>query len=84
MSINKVVYGSDVLIDLSSDTLESANQLAEGIIAHDKAGNRIVGTMVAGGGGAELVVTDDGNGNVVMSYGSATTSDDGNGNVVIE
>ena len=44
MAINKVTLGENTLIDLSGDTV-SADKLAEGYTAHDKAGNAIVGTM---------------------------------------
>ena len=43
-NINKVVYGSTVLIDLTSDTLTSADQLHYGIVAHDRSGAVITGT----------------------------------------
>lgn len=43
MAINKVVYGTTVLVDLSEDTV-TADKLASGITAHDKAGNIIEGT----------------------------------------
>ena len=40
---NKIIYGGDVLIDLTSDTV-SADKLAYGITAHDKSGAPITGT----------------------------------------
>ena len=43
MALNKIVYGSDVLIDLTGDTV-SEDTLAKGITAHDKRGEVIVGT----------------------------------------
>ena len=43
-NINKVVYGNTTLIDLTTDTLTSANQLASGIVAHDRSGATITGT----------------------------------------
>ena len=43
MALNKIVYGSDVLIDLTGDTV-SEDTLAKGITAHDKSGEVIVGT----------------------------------------
>lgn len=49
MAINKVVYGSNNLIDLSSDTLISPDQLLEGIIAHAANGELITGAMSGGG-----------------------------------
>lgn len=42
MAINKVVYGNRTLIDLTSDTVDAAH-LLEGVKAHDKSGNVIVG-----------------------------------------
>ena len=42
MAINKVVYGDDTLIDLTSDTVTSATML-NGIVAHDKSGTVITG-----------------------------------------
>lgn len=44
MAINKVVYGSTVLVDLTSDTVDAAH-LAKGCTAHDAGGNLIVGTL---------------------------------------
>ena len=41
---NKIIYGGQVLIDLSTDTLSNASQLAYGITAHDKTGATITGT----------------------------------------
>lgn len=41
---NKVVYGGNVLIDLSTDTLNNPSQLAYGVTAHDKTGAPITGT----------------------------------------
>ena len=46
MARNKVVYGSEVLVDLTADTV-TADTLAEGVTAHDKAGNAITGTLPA-------------------------------------
>lgn len=45
MAVNKVVYGEEVLIDLTADTV-TADKLLQGITAHDAAGNIIVGTLV--------------------------------------
>ena len=50
MAINRVDFGGNTLIDLTGDTLESAEQLLKGIIAHAKDGSQIVGTLEAGGG----------------------------------
>lgn len=43
-NINKVVFGNQTLIDLTSDTLNNANQLAYGVTAHDRSGTVITGT----------------------------------------
>ena len=43
MAINKVVYGSQTLIDLTADTV-TPELLALGVTAHDKAGEPITGT----------------------------------------
>lgn len=42
--VNKVVFGSDVKIDLTSDTVTS-DTLASGTTAHDKSGTPITGTL---------------------------------------
>ena len=44
--VNKVVNGEtgDVIIDLTGDTLISASQLQDGIVAHDRTGATITGT----------------------------------------
>ena len=43
MSVNKVVYGSNTLIDLTADTVE-AGKVLSGYTAHDKSGAVITGT----------------------------------------
>lgn len=43
MAINKIVYGGDVLLDLTADTV-TADKLAKGITAHNMAGEQIEGT----------------------------------------
>lgn len=47
MAVNKVIYGNQTLIDLSADTLVTADQLLLGIIAHKKDGRRITGSANA-------------------------------------
>lgn len=44
MANNKIIFGDEVLIDLTPDTV-TADTLAEGYIAHDRSGNTIVGKM---------------------------------------
>lgn len=51
MAVNKVNFGGNTLIDLTGDTLDSAEQLLKGIIAHARDGSVITGLMEAGGGG---------------------------------
>lgn len=51
MAVNKVVYGSTTLVDLTADTV-TADALAKGVTAHDKAGNLLTGT-------AETTVTNN-------------------------
>lgn len=43
MAKNKIIYGNDILIDLTSDSVTSGT-LAQGVTAHDKGGNQITGT----------------------------------------
>ena len=43
MAINKVIYGGNILIDLTTDTV-TADKLASGITAHDASGKIITGT----------------------------------------
>lgn len=43
-SINKVVFGNQTIIDLTTDTLANASQLLEGVTAHDRSGAVITGT----------------------------------------
>lgn len=45
MSVNKVIYGGSTLIDLSGDSLVSADQLLKGVSAHNAAGQLLVGTL---------------------------------------
>ena len=44
MAINRVEYGSDVLIDLTADTVDETS-LLKGATAHDMKGEPIVGTL---------------------------------------
>lgn len=50
MSVNKVVFGTTVLVDLTQDTITPAT-VAKGYKGHDKAGNIIVGTLEGDGTG---------------------------------
>lgn len=44
MAISKVIFGSNTLIDLTSDTV-SADNLVDGYIAHNSAGEQISGSL---------------------------------------
>lgn len=60
MATNKVVYGDEVLMDVSQDTV-TPETLAEGTTAHNADGEQITGTMKAGSGlnvQADLAQTD--------------------------
>lgn len=50
MATNKVVYNGKTLIDLTEDTV-TADKLISGVIAHDKTGAKIVGTLEDVGSG---------------------------------
>lgn len=51
--VNKVVKGTDTLIDLTSDTV-TANSLMQGYTAHDASGAPIVGVATGGVDGDNL------------------------------
>lgn len=57
MGVNKVEYGSNTLVDLTSDTV-TPDTLLKGITAHNAAGDPIVGTG-SGGGGGDMGDTED-------------------------
>lgn len=44
MAINKVVYGTTILVDLSDDTV-TADTMLSGTTAHSKSGEIITGTI---------------------------------------
>lgn len=49
MAVNKVVYGTTVLVDLTGDTV-TADKLLKGATAHDASGEQVTGTHVCSGG----------------------------------
>lgn len=51
MAVNKVVYGTTVLVDLTEDTV-TPDKLLKGETAHDASGEPITGTLEAGSGGS--------------------------------
>ena len=78
MAVNKVIYGSDVLIDLTDDTVNESS-LKQGYTAHDCHGNLITGEHVESGGssGAGLPdIIEAGNTPVWMHLQMCTTRSD--------
>lgn len=71
MEINKVIYGTSTLIDLTADTV-AVDTLGKDTTAHDKSGTGIVGTLetTATGVQSETWVWDDG-----FYYSSGLLSD---------
>ena len=55
MAVNKVVYGTTVIIDISDSTV-TPETLAEGVVAYNAKGERIVGTGTGGGKYTEAVL----------------------------
>ena len=51
MAVNKVVYGTTVLVDLTGDTV-TADKLLKGATAHNASGEQITGTLEPGSGGS--------------------------------
>lgn len=64
MAVNKVEKrNGQVLIDLSTDTFVSADQLALGVIGHTADGEIVTGTLVPStGGGTNVYSVDNGDG----------------------
>lgn len=75
MAVNKVQYGGTTLIDLTADTLTSPSQLAEGIVAHDRAGNVITGTASGGTSAISVVDTLDSHGGTIRTITALDISD---------
>ncbi len=48
MAVNKVVYGNNTLIDLSTDTISSASDIASGKVGHLRDGSVVTGTASSG------------------------------------
>lgn len=67
MAVNKVVYGTTVLVDLT-DATAGADQILEGYTAYGADGNKLVGTA----SGDTLVVSDtvDENGGIIRDITS--------------
>lgn len=84
MAINKVIYGGTTLIDLSGDSLSSADQLMQGVTAHDRTGALITGTATGGGTLITKSITANGTYDAeddnVDGYSSVTVNVSGGGN----
>jgi len=70
-NINKIIYGAQVLIDLTGDTATAAD-VAQGITFHDASGTARTGTKTGGGSGT-LTVTANGTYNCYQ-YASVAVS----------
>lgn len=57
MAINKVIYGGNVLLDLTGDTV-TPDQLKSGVTAHDKSGEVIAGTCTHDVDSTDATVTE--------------------------
>lgn len=64
MAVNKVVYGTTVLVDLTADTVTAAT-LMQGYTAHDASGAIITGTATGGGSDTDFA-------NTIMRSGAIT------------
>ena len=74
MGYSKIVFGSKTLIDLTGDTL-TADKLLEGITAHDKAGEPVVGacSFDVDSGDATVAVAEILNGKTGYARGQKLT-----------
>lgn len=68
MAVSKVIYGGETLVDLTSDTV-TPDTLAEGITAHNAAGEAIIGNMPSGGVRTAEVYIEANNGSQVAFIG---------------
>lgn len=92
MSINKVIYGNDTLVDLTEDTV-APETLLSGATAHSAAGNQITGTAIPGHtiisssmlpiGGSALPMAGRGNLQFGSQYDPIFTEDDPTNNKTI-
>ncbi len=48
MAINKVVYAGTILIDLTSDTVTSSDDVLAGLLCHLADGTQVTGTLADG------------------------------------
>ena len=84
MAVNKVIYDGDTLVDLTDSTV-TPETLAEGVIAYNAKGERIVGTATFGGTGL-ISFTIDGTSYQAdqgMTWGAWVTSSYNTDNYVV-
>lgn len=74
MAINKVVYGSTTLIDLTDSTLSDPSDLMSGVTAYDRTGTLLTGTGT-GGGGDYVLTYDDSSSVGLAEVGDAVTGE---------
>lgn len=67
MAVNKVIYGSDTIIDITDSTVD-VEHLIQGYTAYDKSGTKITGTIVLPSGSTNITTNGTYN---VTSYASA-------------
>ena len=70
MATNKVIFGGETVIDLTSDTLVRADQLKKGIVAHTKDGNVVTGTLSPTSNGKITIdseLNDDGTQTIIIN-----------------
>lgn len=69
--VNKVIYGSQTLIDLSNDTV-TADKILAGYTAHDASGASVTGTCV----GVQIPVPVSGTNSFYIQVPNGTTTPD--------
>ena len=74
-NINKVVFGSATLIDLTTSTLSSADQIVSGVTAYDRGGNLLTGTASISTAAISVVDTTDSHGGTIREITALDISD---------
>ena len=70
---NKIVLNGQTLIDLSNDTVDSSDDIANGLVGHLNDGTSVTGTASGGGGGSlsDAVRFIDYDGTILHAYSAA-------------
>lgn len=58
MAKNKIVYGGEVLLDLSTDTVSSSDHIMRGYVGHLRDGTQVTGTG-QGGGASQIIYSGE-------------------------